>query len=89
MKAIRVKYMPPTASGRGSRWRATAEGVKPLSLPYDHEHDWAGNALKAAAALCERMGWTGTVATGQLPDGSWVFCFVEGGRWAVPGCTPL
>lgn len=84
MKAIKVQYRPASASGRGSRWTASAEGVKTLTLPYDHDLDGTGNAAKAAVALCERMAWGGTLAHGQLPNGDHVFCFVEGGTYTIP-----
>lgn len=82
MKAIQVKYLPPTSS-RGSKWKASAEGVKPLTLSYDYDLDGARNAQKAAAALCARQDWFGPIVGGQLADGSWVFCFTVAGPYTV------
>jgi len=69
MKAIIAKYMPAT-NARGSRIKATAEGVKPLSIPYPHE--LSGEAVYKAAALelCKRQGWPESLAGGGLPDQS-------------------
>ncbi len=61
MKAIETKYIP-ASNTRGSRIKAYAEGVKPLTISYPHE---ARNAhAVAAVALCKRMGWTGTLVSG-------------------------
>jgi len=70
MKAIVVKYHGPTNT-RGSRLVASAEGVKSLSMPFDH-----GDTCPEAApakALAIRYGWTGTYVAGKLPDGRTVW----------------
>lgn len=75
MKAIITKYLPATNT-RGSRIKATAEGVKSLSIPYPHE--LSGEAVHKAAAveLCKRQEWPETLIGGGLPDQSgYAFCF--------------
>ena len=77
MQAIRTKYCGPTDT-RGSRIVATAEGgPKPhrVSVPYDHESD--DPHREAALALCRKMGWTGMLGEGGLPDGSVAWVFVD------------
>jgi hypothetical protein len=56
MKAIVVKYFGPTNT-RGSRFRATAEGVKPFTVSYDHALSADQNAEAAARGLALRMDW--------------------------------
>lgn len=74
MKAIQVKYIGPTNT-KGSRWKAWAEGVKPIYTPYSYS-DRDGGAYHAAWCLCEKYGWDGlNLRSGSLPNGDWVFCF--------------
>jgi hypothetical protein len=74
MKAIQVKYIPATNT-KGSRWKAIAEGVKPVTVPLQYGDRDAG-AYHAAWCLCEKYGWRGdTLTVGTLPNGDWVFCF--------------
>ena len=83
MKAIKTEYLPCTNT-RGSRIKATAEGVKPLSIPYPHELSGSAVHAAAAVALCKRMGWTGTLVSGGLPDQSGeVFCFLQSDRFEI------
>lgn len=75
MKAILTRYKGPT-NARGSRIIATAEGGHRLTVPYDYG---ASNPHEVAArALCERLGWTGTLVSGGLPNGDTVWCFTHG-----------
>lgn len=73
MKAIRVQYLPATNT-LPARYKATAEGVKPLVVSVAR-----ANSLPALAVgeLCHRQGWSGTLVSGGLPDGSEVFCRVD------------
>jgi hypothetical protein len=72
MKAIVTKYHGPSAV-RGSRISATAEGENRVVISYGHE----GNEhLRAAQALCKKMGWEGSLVEGGLPDGNTVFVFM-------------
>ena len=83
MKAIVTKYIGPSNT-RGSRIKARAEGVKPLTIPYPHE--LSGTAVHAAAALalCRRMGWAGTLVSGGMPDLSGeVFCFLDSEQFDI------
>lgn len=83
MKAIQTKYMPATNT-RGSRIKAIAEGVKPLSIPYPHELSGSAVHAAAAVALCRRMGWKGTLVSGGMPDQSGeVFCFMDSEKFEV------
>lgn len=81
MKAIWTKYLPCT-DYKPSRIKAYAEGVKPLTIGYDHAaHD---PHVVAALALCRRQGWTGELIEGGRPDqkGS-VFVFASGERFTI------
>lgn len=65
MKAIVTKYRGPT-DRRGSRITAKADGAS-VAVPYKYgshnpHHD-------AALALCRKMGWTGDLICGGMPDG--------------------
>ena len=74
MKAIQVKYIPATNT-KGSRWKAMAEGVKPVTVPFSYT-DRDGGAYHAAWCLCEKYGWNGIeLRSGSLPNGDWAFCF--------------
>lgn len=81
MKAIETKYIP-ASSYRGSRIRAYAEGVKSLTISYDHG---ARNPHAVAAiALAKRMGWTGTLVEGGKADQTGcVFCFLDSDRYEI------
>ena len=73
MKAIVTEYLPATAY-RGSRIKATAEGVRAVVVPYDHGAKDA-HAV-AAVALCVRMGWPGDLISGGLPGLAGGNCYV-------------
>lgn len=75
MKAIVTKYLGPTNS-RGSRIKASAEGVKSITISYDHALNIDDLYRKAAQALADKYQWKGKLVAGQLPDGRCVFCFV-------------
>lgn len=74
MKAILTRYLPATNT-KPSRIRATAEGGKPLTVGYYAAPDNTDPFAFAARQLADRMGWTGPLLGGGLPDGStcWVF----------------
>lgn len=74
MKAILTKYIPATAT-KGSRIKAIAEGVKPLTIDYPHELSGDAVYRKAAEALRDRQGWKGELICGGLPNGQVVFVF--------------
>lgn len=79
MKAIVTKYLPAT-DRKESRIKATAEGVKSITIPYPHELSDEDAHRKAAEAICVRQGWpiqgTQKLVGGGLPDQSgYAFCF--------------
>jgi hypothetical protein len=77
MKAIVTKYMSATAH-YGSKIKATAEGVKPLTIPFPHEFSGEACHRLAAEALRDRQGWQGELVSGGLPDQTgWAFCFAN------------
>ena len=79
MKAIQTKYLPATNT-KPSRVKAFAEGVKPLTISAGDDNAHAA----AAIALAKRMGWTGTLVSGGLPDQSGeVFCFLQSDRFEI------
>ena len=82
MKAIVTKYLSATAY-RGSRIKATAEGVRALVVSYD---DGAKDPHAVAAlALCARMGWAGDLIRGGMPDESGkVYVFAQSDRVRNP-----
>jgi hypothetical protein len=53
MKAIVTKYLSATNS-RGSRIKASAEGVKSITAPLDYELDDEVNHESVAIKLCEK-----------------------------------
>ncbi len=71
MKAIKTVYLGPTNT-KGSRVKASAEGGSSVILAWDHALDAVDNHKAAAKALCEKLGWTGKLATGGLSD-----CYVH------------
>lgn len=73
MRAILTRYYGATNT-RGARIVASAGDRVRLSVPYEH----AGHPHTAAAvALCRKMKWTGELTAGQLPNGGYVFVFVD------------
>ncbi len=83
MKAIFTTYIS-AAGSRGARIKATAEGVRSLSIPYPHELNSSNAHAKAAVALCIRQGWTGELISGGRPDGRGdVFTFADSDRYPI------
>lgn len=79
MKAILVKYLPPT-NVKGSRIKASAEGIPSITRPYDHaEND--GGRRKVAEELANKYGWltprNGRLIEGGLPNGDCAFVFAN------------
>lgn len=74
MKSIITKYVPPTNT-KGARIIAKAEGVPSVTVGY-HDNDGNENPHAIAAKkLKDKMGWSGKMVGGTLPNGSmaWVF----------------
>ena len=82
MKAIQTKYLPCT-NHRGSRIKATAEGVKSLTIGYPHELDSHDAHKQAAQALADRQAkdtrypWRLPLAGGSLSNGDMAWVFIE------------
>jgi hypothetical protein len=77
MKAIQTRYLGAT-NYRGSRIKASAEGVPAVTIPYPHELDTERAHRSAAAALAARHDWTQKIHGGALPSGDWAWVFVTG-----------
>lgn len=73
MRAIFTRFYGPT-NRRGARIKASDPlGPHSVTVSYDYG---ARNAHEVAArALCEKLGWTGTLVSGGAPGGE-VFVFV-------------
>jgi hypothetical protein len=73
MQAIHTYFLPAT-NFRGSRIKAVCQ-AKSITLSWDHALNPSGNHTWAAKALATELGWNyGTWVSGELPDGSTVFC---------------
>jgi hypothetical protein len=72
MQAIITKFIGPT-NVRGERIKATAAAGS-VTVPYEYGTNTEGAHQIAAAALCEKFGWSFCHVPGDLPDGStaWV-----------------
>jgi len=81
MKAIVTKYHGPT-NYKGSRITASDEDNNRITISYPYELSGEECHRKAAQALCDKMGWTGTLVGGSLKNG-YVFVF-DGPSWG--GC---
>lgn len=80
MKAIVTKYLGPTHS-RGSRIVATAEGGHRVTVPYDYGA--SDPHVVAALELARKVGWTGELIEGGLPDGRSCFVFAHSERHTI------
>jgi hypothetical protein len=65
MKAICTRYIPATEA-RGARVRASAEGVRSVTISHWSADD---SHLEAALALARQYGWNGKLVRGGAPDG--------------------
>jgi len=73
MKAIITKYHGPT-DYKGSRITASDGDGNRITISYPCELSGEAVHRKAAEALCEKMGWTGSLVGGSLKD-NYVFVF--------------
>jgi len=64
MKTIKTKYLGATTY-KGSRIVADDGDGNRVTLPYRCEVNSDENHAKAARALCEKMGWVGTLQGGE------------------------
>lgn len=76
MQAIVTKYLGPT-DHRGARIVASCYADR-LTIPYPHEKSGEDAFRVAAEALRDKLGWTGVLVGGSLPDGSYAFVFMSG-----------
>ncbi len=89
MQAIIAKYIPPTNYKPG-RVKATCERGS-LTVSWDHELEAGENMRAACDSLCARFDaedlkkygalsdkarWSRPKASGQIPSGEYVFCFI-------------
>lgn len=89
MQAIITKYVPPTNTKPG-RVKATCERGS-LTVSWDHGLDDGANHRAVCDALCLRFdvedekkygskfgphSWGRSKASGQIPSGEYVFCFI-------------
>lgn len=73
MKAIQVKYLPPTVR-KGARYKAFAEGGLSFTLSRDYELNGEDDARRAALALMAKMQWRSRISgAGGLANGDYVF----------------
>lgn len=91
MQAIITKYLCPT-NVRGSRYKATCERGS-LTVDADYSLDAHENHRAVCDALCAKFdmedfekygpkgltygGWVRPKASGQIPSGEHVFCFID------------
>ena len=73
MKAITTKYHGAT-DRRGSRISASDCDANRVSIPFPHELSHDDAHRKAAQALCDKMGWKGSMIQGGIKNGE-VFVF--------------
>ena len=79
MQSIIVRYRGATNT-RGSRLLAkNSAGGTSVSIPWDSGLSDEENYSVAAVALCAKLGWHGSLASGSLEDGDRVFIFVKRG----------
>lgn len=80
MKAIRTKYKGPTNT-RGSRIIASDEDGNRTTISYPYELSGEAVHLKAAVALCDKMGWSKGWKNANLVGGSvkngYIFVFAN------------
>lgn len=75
MKAIQVKYLPPTEC-RGTRLKAWVDGFA-ITKPRDYALDTSEQARSLAMELAKRLDWLaedGYLQGGTMPNGD--YCFI-------------
>lgn len=73
MKAITTKYLGPT-NHCGARIKASDGDGNSATLRFRSEWTDGQNHKQAAIALCNELGWTGTLHAGHINNGM-VFVF--------------
>ncbi len=73
MKAIETRFLGPTNT-RGSRIVASDSDSNRIEIGYSHELNSEGCHRQAAEALCQKMGWAGSLVGGSTKRGMcWIF----------------
>ena len=75
MKTIVTKYYGPT-DRKGSRIIASDKDGNRVTIPYPYELNREDVHRKAAQALCDKLGWSGSLVGGSLKEG-YVFVFTD------------
>lgn len=78
MKAIMVKYLPPTAV-KGARMKAYAEGTKPVIEGYDYGTADEPQAFELAQKLATLASWGRLHPVAGWTGKEWVFTFQNDG----------
>lgn len=76
MQTITTKYLGPTNT-RGSRYVASNPDGKRVVISKDYALDTDKMHLKAALALCAKMGWHGELIGGWIGKSQYAFVFAE------------
>lgn len=77
-QAIVTSYFGPT-NCRGARVQAKC-AAKTIYVPWDYSLDPDQNHDLAAHILLSEMGWEGPLEGGHLPNGTYAFVIVNGGK---------
>lgn len=79
-KAIQTKFIP-AGNVRGARVKASAAASgsrkHTVTVPYGHELDGVEAHADAVKKLCAKLNWSGKLAVGMLPDGSYAWVFIQ------------
>lgn len=76
MQAIITKYICMTETKPARIKAECASGS--IVIPYDYDLDGSAKHRKAAEALREKLGWTGDLVGGAMPnDSGYAFVFGE------------
>jgi hypothetical protein len=76
MQIITTRYHGPT-DHHGARITATSESGLRATVGYPHELDGEKCHRVAVLALCERLGWEGTLIAGALRHGGYCYVWTE------------
>lgn len=74
MKAITTKYLPATNT-KGARIAAFDGDGNRATIGYPHELSGISVHMKGCRALCEKMGWVGSLHSGWQKPGVYVHVF--------------
>lgn len=74
MKAIQVRYLPPT-DFKGTRMKAFVEGGESVTVPFQYEiSSDEARAHDVAIELINRLGWNVKITgSGMIANGDYVF----------------